>query len=168
MIRFSTPRYLSAAIVGALGLAATTALAPVAHAADDAKVINVTQVPCQFLEPEGTNHEYKTTKKADCVAINDKTGKMRVDESKVLKLTPGKYIFRVTNKDVPYDVGFWLRTKGYDWRNPIDKLTKTSVSGGGLSEGTTKDYEVDLKPGDYVYSCPLNPTPDYKIVVSKP
>ena len=164
MISFTTSRLPGAAIAGALFVAAA-AFAPQARAADDAKVINVTQVPCQFLEPEGTNRDNTTTKKADCVAINDKTGKMRVDESKVLKLTPGKYIFRVTNKDVPYEVGFWLRTKGYDWKNPIDKLTKTSVSGGGLTEGKTKDYEVTLKPGDYVYSCPLNPTPDYALIV---
>ena len=35
----------------------------------------------------------------------------------------------------------------------------------GLGLGATKDYEVELKPGEYVYSCPLNPTLDYKLVV---
>ncbi len=71
----------------------------------------------------------------------------------------------MTNKDVPYELGFWLREADYDWRNPLDKLTKVSVSGGGLLEGVTKDYEVELEPGEYVYSCPLNPTPDYRIEV---
>jgi len=47
------------------------------------------------------------------------------------------------------------------------KLTKTSVSGGGLSTGKTKDYKVTLKPGEYFYSCPLNPTPNYRVVVEK-
>ena len=28
-----------------------------------------------------------------------------------------------------------------------------------------KDYEVTLKPGEYVYSCPLNTTPNYRLVV---
>ena len=42
---------------------------------------------------------------------------------------------------------------------------KTSVSGGGLGTGQTKDYEVELEPGEYLYSCPLNPTPDYRLVV---
>ena len=41
----------------------------------------------------------------------------------------------------------------------------TSVSGGGLKTGVTKDYEVQLEPGEYIYSCPLNPTPNYRIVV---
>ena len=47
----------------------------------------------------------------------------------------------------------------------IHKLTKTSVSGGGLSPGKTRDYAVTLEPGEYVFSCPLNTTPDYRLVV---
>lgn len=31
--------------------------------------------------------------------------------------------------------------------------------------GKSQDYHIDLKEGSYVYSCPLNPTPDYPIVV---
>ncbi|MBT5918489.1 MAG: hypothetical protein HOH26_08155, partial [Alphaproteobacteria bacterium] len=74
--------------------------------------------------------------------------------------------FRVTNKNVPYELGFWVREKGYNWKNPMHLATKTSVSGGGLVTGKTQDYEVTLKPGEYVYSCPLNPTPDYRLVVA--
>lgn len=60
-----------------------------------------------------------------------------------------------------------MRDKDYDWRNPLHKLSKTSVSGGGLATGKSKDYTVNLKPGEYVFSCPLNPTPDYRVVVEK-
>ena len=52
-----------------------------------------------------------------------------------------------------------------NWKNPLHKLTKTSVSGGGLSLGATRDYAVELKEGVYVYSCPLNPTPDDRPIV---
>ena len=69
-------------------------------------------------------------------------------------------MFRVTNKNVPYGLGFYLRGDGI-----VNRATLPSVSGGGLNLGVTKDYEITLKPGEYVYSCPLNPTPDYKIVV---
>ena len=65
----------------------------------------------------------------------------------------------------PRPLGFWLRDKDYNWLNPVHKLTKTSVSGGGLTLGKTQDYAVELKPGEYVYSCPLNTTPDYRLVV---
>ena len=126
------------------------------------EVIELTQTGCQFIESEGVDHGYKTTKKADCDAINARTAKDRLAKAKALELKPGTYVFRVTNKNVPYELGFWLRSQGYDWRNPIHRLTKTSVSGGGLMLGETQDYEVTLKPGEYVYSCPLNTTPDYR------
>ena len=88
-----------------------------------------------------------------------------LNEAKTLELKPGKHIFRVTNKNVPYELGFWLRDKDYNPNNPLHHVTKTSVSGGGLTTGKTQDYEVELKPGEYVYSCPLNPTPNYRVVV---
>ena len=71
----------------------------------------------------------------------------------------------MTNTDVPYELGFWLREHDYQIGNPLHKLTKVSVSGGGLYQGQTKDYYVDLDPGVYLYSCPLNPTPNYKLIV---
>jgi hypothetical protein len=79
----------------------------------------------------------------------------------VFKLKLGKYIFRVTNKNVPYELGFWLRGATLAQRALL-----SSVSGGGLLQGKVQDYAIELKSGEYVYSCPLNPTPDYKLVVS--
>ncbi len=147
------------------GLAALVLGATVASA-NEAQVIELTQTACQFIESEGgVEHGFRTTKKADCEAINAKGGAERVAKAKVLVLKPGRYLFRVTNRDVPYELGFWLREHDYDWKNPIHKLTKTSLSGGGLGRGTTKDYEVELEPGDYLYSCPLNTTPDYRLRV---
>lgn len=149
--------------VVAAALAACWAGRPAAAAS---QVITLTQVPCQFVESEnGIDRGFKSTRKADCEAINARTGAERLAEAKVLRLKAGEYVFRITNKNVPYELGFWLREKGYDWRNPLHKLTKISVSGGGLTTGKTQDYKVALKPGEYVYSCPLNPTPDYRLVV---
>lgn len=132
-----------------------------ASAAAQAKVIELTQVPCQFLESEGgKDHGFKSAKFADCEAINAKNGKQRVAESRTIELKPGKYVFRVSNKNVPYELGFWMRGESL-----VDRARLPSVSGGGLTTGKTQDYEIELKPGKYVYSCPLNPTPDYKLVV---
>lgn len=149
--------------------ALATACLAVASAApaQAAEVVTLTQVACQFLEPEGVDRDFQTAKKADCQAINARTGRDRLDKATVMKLKPGDYVFRVTNKDVPYGLGFWLREKDYDWRNPVHKVTKVSVSGGGLLPGVTKDYKVTLKPGEYVFSCPLNPTPNYRVVVGE-
>lgn len=154
------------AALAAVALTAAVASGAQRASAGEATVIDLTQIPCQFVESEnGVDHGFTTTKKADCDAINARTGAERLAKAKVLELKPGKYVFRVSNKNVPYDLGFWLREHDYDWRNPIHKLTKTSVSGGGLGLGQTKDYHVELEPGEYLYSCPLNPTPDYRIVV---
>jgi len=148
-------------VIGAVLLAAAPGLR-----AQEATVIELTQVPCQFLESEnGVDRGFTSTKKADCDAINARTGEARLAEAKVLELKPGRYIFRVTNKNVPYELGFWLRESDYNWLNPLDKLTKLSVSGGGMTIGTTQDYAVELSEGDYLYSCPLNPTPNYRLVV---
>ena len=48
-------------------------------AADKPKLVMLTQVGCQFIESEPTNHMFKTKKFADCEAINKKTGKDRYD-----------------------------------------------------------------------------------------
>ena len=137
-------------------------------ARDDATVVVLTQTGCQFLESEnGMDHMFMPRTADDCKTINDRTAMKRLAKASPLTLKPGKYVFRVTNKNVPYALGFWIRSKDYSWKNPLHKLTKTSVSGGGLTLGKTRDYAVTLKAGEeYVYSCPLNPTPDYRIVVA--
>ncbi|HED13027.1 MAG TPA: hypothetical protein ENI62_05125 [Gammaproteobacteria bacterium] len=131
--------------------------------AAESTVIELNQVPCQFLESEnGVNHGYSSHSTSDCEAINSRTGAQRLKQAKILKLKPGRYIFRVRNKNVPYELGFWLRGNGL-----IDRVRLPSVSGGGIAQGKSQDYAIDLKPGEYLYSCPLNPTPNYKLVVSK-
>ena len=143
-------------IVAGLGLAVQAA-----QAGAQAKTIELTQTPCQFLESEGgKDRGFKSVKGADCEAINSRTGTQRLAESKTIELKPGKYVFRVSNKNVPYELGFWLRGESL-----VDRARLPSVSGGGLATGKTQDYAIELKPGNYVYSCPINPTPDYKLVV---
>lgn len=154
-------------IPGLAILFAAGQISSVAMATEPA-VVTLTQVACQFLEAEnGIDHGFETTKKADCDAINAESGEKRLREAEPIRLEAGDHVFRVTNKDVPYMLGFWLREKGYNPSNPVDKLTKTSVSGGGLEPGVTRDYEVTLEPGEYVYSCPLNTTPDYRLIVTE-
>ena len=142
------PRTVLAPLVGA---ALLVSAAVGARAAPD--VIELTQTRCEFLEPEGEDHRFEASGPEDCKAINARTGEERVARSRVL---------RVHNRDVPWELGFWLRGDGL-----INRARLPSVSGGGITLGTTQEYVVDLEPGEYVYSCPLNPTPDYKLVVEK-
>ena len=155
-------RGLTSLALGGLGALALGAFVGGGSIAAGPAVIELTQMGCQFLEPEnGVDHGFKPTKKADCVAINDETGADRLASAKTLELKPGRYVFRVTNTGVSYALGFWLRGTGFG------RLTLPSVSGSGLTQGATEDYVIDLTEGEYVYSCPLNPTPDYRLVVKR-
>ncbi len=144
------------------GMVAVALSASALGAGDDApRIIALTQIPCQFLESEnGRDQGFKSRSAADCNTINARTAKKRLAEANTIELAPGKYIFRVTNKNVPYELGFWLRGESL-----LNRALLPSVSGGGLVTGKTQDYPIELKAGEYVYSCPLNPTPDYKLVV---
>lgn len=77
-----------------------------------------------------------------------------------IELAPGKYIFEISNEDVKKDVGFWLRTNESD--TPITNSDKAGLIKTGTS---SKTGVVTLTAGEYVYSCPLNPTPNYKLTV---
>jgi len=127
--------------------------------AEEAVVVEFTQTPCTIIEAEEKPGEFESRSSDDCVRINEETAGER--SFKVLRLKPGRTIFRVENRNVPYPLGFWVRGKG------LGRVTLPTVSGGGLLEGETKEYVIDLKAGEYFYSCPLNPTPDYPLIVEE-
>ncbi|NNJ73605.1 MAG: hypothetical protein HKP56_00420 [Anderseniella sp.] len=152
-------RFTASTFATAVTALAAVSMTSTSSLAEDAKVVELTQTACQFVEVEDKDHGYKSTKKADCEAINAKTADERLKTAKVMTLKPGKHVFRVTNKNVPYGLGFYLRGAG------VSRLTLPKVSGGGLEQGVSKDYSINLTPGTYYFSCPLNTTPDYTIKV---
>lgn len=81
-------------------------------------------------------------------------------ENRELKLKPGNYVFRITNKGVNHEVGFYLQEN-----DEKGKAVTGSDAGHVKSGETTKTGTVALAKGKYVYSCPLNPTPHYVITV---
>lgn len=147
-------------IAGASAIAIANFTSPVKSQSENATVIALTQTGCQFVETEGKNYNYQTTSADDCKKINSETLSEREKIFKPLELAAGEYVFQVTNENVPYELGFWLRGQG------VSRATLPSTSGGGLEEGTTKEYRVTLRPGKYWISCPLNPTPDYPLIVN--
>lgn len=81
-----------------------------------------------------------------------------------LELEAGKpYVFEVTNDGVDHLLGFVIAPKGKtdkEFHVQNAYLSKTIADGEKASS-----KEVVLEKGEYVYFCPLNPTPLYKIVV---
>ena len=143
-----------------IAIAACTPTGDTSSESGEARVISLTQTGCQFVEVESQDYQYQTTSSEDCEKINRETLSERQNQFKPLALKAGKYIFRVTNRDVPYELGFYLRGEG------VRNLTLPKVSGGSLTEGSTRNYEITLRPGKYIFSCPLNPTPDYPVIVN--
>jgi len=125
------------------------------------ETIVLTQTACQFIEPEKGDQHYQASSFDACQQLNEQSSEDRLNRSRTISLKPGDYLFRVHNRDVPYVLGFWLRGKG------LDRFTLPSVSGGGIETGGFKDYRITLEEGEYFYSCPLNPTPDYRLVVKQ-
>ncbi len=153
-------------VAAGAALTAGFAVSAGAQSAGQGTVVELTQVGCQFIESEsGIDHGFMPKSAMDCNRINSRIEREWLEKAETLVLKPGTYTFRVFNKNVPYELGFWLRDKDYDWCNPLHKLSKISVSGGGLLMGKTQEYKVELKPGECIYSCPPNPTPNYRLVV---
>ncbi|WP_025742695.1 cupredoxin domain-containing protein [Aquimarina pacifica] len=84
---------------------------------------------------------------------------------KEVKLTPGSYIFDITNNNAGTDVGFVLIPEGADAsdaKNHIKEAYVTKV----VTEGSTESSNtVTLEKGTYSYFCPLNKTPQYTLIV---
>ena len=84
--------------------------------------------------------------------------------TKTLKVKPGTYVFEVSNNDVDHEVGFVLAPKkaGIEAEDHIKQayLSKTIKAG-----ETASSQKVTLEKGEYVYFCPLNPTPQYTLIV---
>ena len=83
---------------------------------------------------------------------------------KSLLLKEGTYVFNIVNKNVDHEVGFVLAPKGKtDQENHIKEAYVTAPVKTGSS---SKTNEVTLTKGEYVYFCPLNPTPEYRLLVN--
>lgn len=82
---------------------------------------------------------------------------------KSITLSEGTYVFEIANAGVDHEVGFVLAPKGKDGaENHIKEAYVTAVVPTN-EKGHSK--KVTLTKGEYVYFCPLNPTPQYKLVV---
>ena len=82
---------------------------------------------------------------------------------KAITLSEGTYVFEVANENVGHNVGFVLAPKGKT--DPAHHIKNAYVTEQVKNNTTGHSNEVTLTKGEYVYFCPLNPTPQYILTV---
>ena len=101
--------------------------------------------------------------KAKVVKLAQVEGKFTKEK---LTLKPGSYIFEVKNKNVDKALGLVVAPADAEGKAGVHikegYLAKTIEKG-----ESARSQVVTLEPGTYKYFCPLNPTPEYTIVVKE-
>jgi len=80
-------------------------------------------------------------------------------------LKEGSYIFEISNNNVGHDVGFVLIKKGTDASKPENHIKTAYVTEVVGNNKTQKSNVTVLEKGEYLYFCPMNPTPQYTLTV---
>ncbi len=84
---------------------------------------------------------------------------------KSLTVSEGTYVFAVSNNQVGKDVGLVLVPKGKDASKPENHIATAYVTEVVKDGKVEKSKATKLTKGEYVYFCPLNPTPQYTLTV---
>lgn len=123
------------------------------------KIISILVITLAFTM--NTNAQ-DAMKKVKTVSLEQTKGAFT---QKALTLSEGSYVFEIANNHVGKDVGFVLVPKGKDATNPENHI-KTAYVTTVVKDGKVEKSNVTkLKKGAYVYFCPLNPTPQYTLIV---
>ncbi len=84
---------------------------------------------------------------------------------KQITISEGSYVFNITNSSVGTDVGFVLVPAGKDVSDPKNHIQEAYVTEVVADGKTQSSKKVTLEKGEYTYFCPLNKTPQYKLIV---
>ena len=120
------------------------------------KIISILVVAIAFVLNTNAQQDVKT------IALEQTKGEFT---QKALTVSAGTYVFEVSNNHVGRDVGLVLVPKGKDASKPENHIQSAYVT------QVVKDGKVEhskptvLTKGEYVFFCPLNPTPQYSLVV---
>ncbi|NMH89200.1 cupredoxin domain-containing protein [Flavivirga algicola] len=109
-----------------------------------------------------TNAQDAMKKDVKTVSLEQTKGEFT---QKALTLSEGSYVFEVFNNHAAKEVGLVLVPKGKDASKPENHI-KTAYVTTVVKEGKVEKTKVTkLTKGEYVYFCPLNPTPQYTLTV---
>lgn len=121
---------------------------------DDGPVLELHASSCRFADAE----PFWTASESDrdgCIETNRTAFEDRTQVA--IRVPSGDARVRIVNQGVGRPVGLWIR--------PTEDPGVTVLSVGGVADGEAREFEISLEPGTYLYSCPLNPTPDYLLMV---
>ncbi len=126
-------------------------------------ILTIAYVVVTTLLSSNTVFAQTTEKDVTIIEVTQTAGEI---STQTLNLKPGKYQFRVVNKDVDKDLGFVIQ-KASDKKGDVMKTAvKNSFTTALVKKGEVQYTGiVALKAGEYIYSCPLNPTPHYTLSV---
>lgn len=112
----------------------------------------------------GTNAQDKMMKhsKATVVSLEQTKGEFTQKE---VTLKEGAYVFEIENNNVGHQVGFVLVPKGKDASKPENHIKTAYVTKAVDNNSKETSNVTHLEKGEYVYFCPMNPTPQYTLTV---
>ena len=124
------------------------------------KIISILVIALLFTITGNAQDSMKT--KATVVSLEQTKGEFT---QKTISLTEGDYIFEITNNNVGHQVGFVLVPKGKDASNAENHIKTAYVTKVVDNNTKEKSKVTTLAKGEYLYFCPMNPTPQYTLTV---
>lgn len=126
------------------------------------KIISILVIALTFTLMANAQDKMKTQTKATVVSLEQTKGEFT---QKTVTLTEGDYIFEISNKNVGHQVGFVLVPKGKDASKAENHIKTAYVTKAVENNSKETSKTTSLTKGEYVYFCPLNPTPQYTLIV---
>ena len=126
------------------------------------KVIALIVLAVSFTFSAQAQDKMMKDAKATTVSLEQTPGEFT---QKNLTLKEGTYVFEVSNNNAAPKVGLVLVKKGDDVSNPENHIKTAYVTEAVVKGAKQKTNPTTLTKGEYVYFCPLNPTPQYTLTV---
>ncbi len=124
------------------------------------KVISILVVVLAFAF--NSNAQDKMNKNVKTISLEQTKGEF---VQKALTVSEGTYVFEVANNHAAEAVGLVLVKKGDDASNAKNHIKTAYVTQVVKDGKIEKSNATKLAKGEYVYFCPMNPTPQYTLTV---
>ena len=128
------------------------------------KIISILVIALTFTLTGNAQDKMKkdTMIKTSVVSLEQTEGEFT---QKSITLSEGSYVFEISNNNVGHQVGFVLVPKGKDASKPENHIQTAYVTKAVDNNSKETSKVTTLAKGEYVYFCPLNPTPQYTLIV---